>query len=217
MLTGQAAFLAALPARDFDTVRAMAKAEPTVLAEATPLLLATARGLEDVVELLLDLGMPVDLAAADGKRALHFAAEAGHVGIARRLIAAGADIDRRGTQYEATPLGFAVFFRRAAMIDLLAPLSRDIVNLIGAQRLDRVSELIRAEPALAQARGLDGSPLLCLLPDDEEAAVEVTQFLLAHGADPRATDKNGETAIQVARRRGLDDAAELMQERRHDR
>lgn len=217
VLTGQAAFLAALPARDFDTVRAMAKAEPTVLAEATPLLLATARGLEDVVELLLDLGMPVDLAAADGKRALHFAAEAGHVGIARRLIAAGADIDRRGTQYEATPLGFAVFFRRAAMIDLLAPLSRDIVNLIGAQRLDRVSELIRAEPALAQARGLDGSPLLCLLPDDEEAAVEVTQFLLAHGADPRATDKNGETAIQVARRRGLDDAAELMQERRHDR
>ena len=217
VLTGQAAFLAALPARDFDTVRAMAKAEPTVLAEATPLLLATARGLEDVVELLLDLGMPVDLAAADGKRALHFAAEAGHVGIARRLIAAGADIDRRGTQYEATPLGFAVFFKRAAMIDLLAPLSRDIVNLIGAQRLDRVSELIRAEPALAQARNRDGSPLLCLLPDDEEAAVEVTQFLLAHGADPRATDKNGETAIQVARRRGLDEAAELMQERRHGR
>ena len=217
VLTGQAAFLAALPAWDFDTVRAMAKAEPTVLAEATPLLLATARGLEDVVELLLDLGMPVDLAAADGKRALHFAAEAGHVGIARRLIAAGADIDRRGTQYEATPLGFAVFFKRAAMIDLLAPLSRDIVNLIGAQRLDRVSELIRAEPALALARSLYGSPLLCLLPDDEEAAVEVTQFLLAHGADPRATDKNGETAIQVARRRGLDDAAELMQERRHGR
>ena len=217
VLTGQAAFLAALPARDFDTVRAIAEAEPSVLSEATPLLLAAARGLEDAVELLIDLGMPVDLAAADGKRALHFAAEAGHVGIARRLIAAGADIDRRGTQYEATPLGFAVFFKRAAMIDLLAPLSRDIVNLVGAQRLDRVSELIRTEPALAQARNLDGSPLLCLLPDDEEAAVKVAQFLLAHGADPRATDKNGETAAQVARRRGLDDAADLMQERRHGR
>ena len=212
VLTGQAAFLAAVPGRDFDTVRAMAKAEPALLAEATPLLLATARGLEDAVELLIDLGMSIDLAAPDGKRALHFAAEAGYVGIARRLIAAGADIDKRGTQYEATPLGFAVFFKRAAMIDLLTPLSRDIVNLVGAQRLARVGELLRAEPALAEARNRDGSPLLCLLPDDEEAAVQVTQFLLAHGVDPRLTDKNGETPAQVARRRGLDDAADLMEE-----
>jgi len=47
--------------------------------------------------------------------------------------------------------------------------------------------------------------------------VTVTQFLLAHGADPRATTETGETAAQAARRRGLDDAAELMRERRHGR
>ena len=47
--------------------------------------------------------------------------------------------------------------------------------------------------------------------------IAIARLLLAHGADPRATDKNGETAIQVARRRGLDDAADLMQETRHGR
>ena len=217
VLTGRPAFQVALSRRDFDTARVIAAAEPAVLADAAPLLLAAARGLEDAVELMIALGMPVDLAMADGKRALHVAAEIGHIGIAERLLAAGAEVDRRGTPYDATPLGFAVFFKRREMIDLLAPISRDIVSLVAAQRLDRAGEVMSAQPALAQARNRHGSPLLCLLPDDEEEAVRVTQFLLAHGADPRVTNKAGETAIQVARRRGLDDAADLMRERRHGR
>ncbi len=98
------------------------------------------------------------------------------------------------------------------MIDLLAPLSRDVISLIAAQRFDRASEVLRAEPALVQARNRHGTPLLCLLPDDEEDAVTVTRLLLAHGADPRVTNENGESAEQVARRRGLDDAADLKQE-----
>ena len=35
-------------------------------------------------------------------------------------------------------------------------------------------------------------------------------MLLAHGADPNATNKEGLTAEQAARRRGLIDAADLM-------
>lgn len=217
VLRGQAAFVAALMRRDFETAQAIAKAEPALLADGAPLLLAAGRGLEDVVAMLIGLRMPVDHAAPDGKRALHAAAEAGHVGIARRLLAAGADIDKRGMQYEATPLGCAVFFKQAAMIDLLAPLSHDVVALVVTQRLERVSEVLRAQPALAQARNRHGDPLLCLLPDDEEEAVQVTRLLLAHGADPNAPNKNGETAPQAARRRGLDDAADLMKAKRHDR
>jgi ankyrin repeat protein len=217
VLSGQPAFQAAVLRRDSDRARAIAQDDPTVLADATPLLLAAARGLEDAVELLLAIGMPVDLALADGKRALHVAAEIGDIRIARRLLAAGADIDRRGSPYDATPLGFAVFFKRSAMIDLLAPSSRDIVSLVAARRLGRAGEIMRAEPALAQARNRHGSPLLCLLPDDEEEAVKVAGFLLANGADPDATTATGETAVQVARRRGLDDAADLIRKTRHGR
>jgi ankyrin repeat protein len=216
-LGDQAAFLAALMQRDLATAEAIAGARPAVLADGTPLIVAAGRGLEDAVALLIGLGVPVDHAAPDGQRALHAAAAAGHVEIAERLLAAGADIDKRGMQYQASPLGCAVFFKHAAMIDLLAPLSRDVVALVRAQRLDRAGAVLRAQPALAEARNRDGDPLLCLLPDDEEDAVQVTRFLLAHGADPRGTNKNGETAAQVARRRGLDDAADLMEEARNGR
>ena len=75
--------------------------------------------------------------------------------------------------------------------------------------------------ATAKGGPLDWEPLLYLtygrLPETSESAIAIARLLLAHGADPRATDKNGETAIQVARRRGLDDAADLMQETRHGR
>jgi ankyrin repeat protein len=217
VLSGYAAFLAALMRRDFEAARAIAKSEPAVLAEPAPLHLAAGRGLKDVVAVLIDLGMPVDLAAPDGKRALHAAAQSDHVELARRLLAAGADIDARGTQYDATPLGFAVFFKRAAMIDLLAPRSCDVVSLVRAQRLERLGEVLRVRPELVRACNRDGDPLLCLLPEDEEDAMRVAQYLLAHGADPRATNSKGETAAQAARRRGLDDAADLMQETRHGR
>lgn len=38
----------------------------------------------------------------------------------------------------------------------------------------------------------------------------MTTLLLAHGADPNAVNKEGLTAEQDARRRGLIDAADLM-------
>jgi uncharacterized protein len=55
-----------------------------------------------------------------------------------------------------------------------------------------------------------GDPALFVLPDDEEEALETTQFLLAHGADRTITNKDGRTAEQVARQRGLIEAADLM-------
>jgi hypothetical protein len=48
------------------------------------------------------------------------------------------------------------------------------------------------------------------LPDDEDAAVEMASLLMAHGADPRFVNKEGLTAEQAARKRGLIDAADLM-------
>ena len=40
--------------------------------------------------------------------------------------------------------------------------------------------------------------------------------LLRHGADPRIRNKRGETAIDAARRRDLDEAADVMESWRHD-
>jgi ankyrin repeat protein len=75
----------------------------------------------------------------------------------------------------------------------------------------RLRELFAADPALVNVRHprSGATPLFCLL-DDEDEAADVAAFLLASGADPRITNGQGATAEQVARQRGLIDAADLM-------
>jgi len=58
---------------------------------------------------------------------------------------------------------------------------------------------------------IGGTPLF-VLPDDEDRAVDMAEFLMARGADPRAKNKEGETPEQTARKRGLDDAADVIRE-----
>lgn len=213
-LIGQAAFQAAAMRLDRATAVQLAQEEPAILADPEPLIQAAGANKVEVVALLLDLGMAVDVAREDGMRPLHAAAQHGALDTARQLIEAGADIDRRGSRHDATPLGFAVHGRDRAMIDLLAPLSRDLFGLAHAGRIERLSELLTAQPSLANdPYPDDGATPLFALPNDEGQAMAVAELLLAHGADPAHAAKSGETPAQAARRRGLDDVADLIEAR----
>ncbi|WP_293676127.1 ankyrin repeat domain-containing protein [uncultured Phenylobacterium sp.] len=209
-LTGPLAFQVAAMRRERATVRAMAEANPALLANPAPLLQAAAQGEAEAVAALLAAGMPPDLALRDGRRALHNAASRGSVPTARLLVEAGADVDARGTQYDATPLGFASHFGHAEMVAYLAPLSRDVFALTKAGLLARLEALLQAEPALANARLGNGRTALFSLPDDEDLAAQAARLLLAHGADPARKDNTGLIPSQLARQRGLAEAAELL-------
>ena len=54
-----------------------------------------------------------------------------------------------------------------------------------------------------------GTPLFDL-PDDERVAEQIVRLFLAHGADPAFERKDGVTAEQLARGRGLTAAADLL-------
>jgi ankyrin repeat protein len=209
-LTGALAFVAAAMRCDFDEVRRLSASSPALLNDPSALILAAQRGFADVAGVLIDLGMPVD-GDHGGKGALHWAAQNGHPAVARLLIDAGAQIDKREQAFNGTPLGFATHFDQAAMIALLAPLSRDVFNLAHSHSLARLDEVLREQPALVHSTNREDSPLICALPDDEMAAMEVAELLLRHGADPTARNSKGETAAQAARNRGLDDAADVIE------
>ena len=209
-LDGQAAFQAACMQLDRDAARRQAEQHPECLHNAAPMLIAALQGRADVVALLLELGMDVDIADETKQRGLHNAVAGGSIDVVKLLVAHGADIDRPTTRFGGA-MGFAAHFERRDIAAFLVPLSRDVFNLTHLGMAKRLRELFAEDPQLANAvaprAGI--TPLFCL-PDDEDEAVAMTILLLEHGADPNVVNKEGLTAVQDARRRGLIDAADLM-------
>ena len=210
-LDGQTAFQAACMRLDRDAARRLADQHPECLHNPAPMLTAARQGRADVVALLLEIGMDVDIADGIEQRGLQVAVAGGSLEVVKLLVAHGADIDRPTTSFGGGAMGYAAHFDRREIAAFLMPLSRDVFELTYLGMAERLRELFAEDPQLANAVATKAgiTPLFCL-PDDEDAAVEMTTLLIANGADPRFVNKDGLTAEQAARRRGLIDAADFM-------
>jgi hypothetical protein len=92
---------------------------------------------------------------------------------------------------------------------LLSPHSRDVWNLTSIGDVDRLRKVVTAEPRLAKV-SWQTTPLFWL-PEDEQKAHEIVKLFLEHGADPNFRSiKDGWTAADVARKRGMRQVAELL-------
>ncbi len=138
------------------------------------------------------------------------AAASGSTEAAALRIERGAEVDAVESDWGNTPLDTAVYHQELHMIDLLSHVSRDVWNLVFAGKVERLRVVLSAEPDLTKSINKSGETLLMWLPDDEARAIEIVKLLLVHGTDPRIRDKNGMTAEEWARKRGLDEAAELL-------
>ncbi|HVS25188.1 MAG TPA: ankyrin repeat domain-containing protein [Gammaproteobacteria bacterium] len=206
----EVAFGIACRALDRDEIRRLAASHPEYLRDPEVMLTAARSGIRDLVELLLDLGMDVDIADAGGIRALNHAAGAGAVDVVQLLLERGADVDRP-TKHYGGPLGFAAHFGRRAVADVLAPRSRDVHNLVFLGMKERLRELFAAEPALANLEHFrSGLTPLFTLPPQEPDALEMARFLIEHGADVRFRGRNGDTPADAARKRGFESLAALL-------
>ncbi|MGI8784298.1 MAG: ankyrin repeat domain-containing protein [Acidobacteriota bacterium] len=175
------------------------------------MMVAARRDRADVVALLLDLGMSPDIddAQQGGQRPLHVAAYSGSARVAALLIERGAEIDPVDSIHGGTPLWFAMWGQRPRTIDLLSCFSRDVWALAFTANVERLREVLKAEPRLATLGGFETPPLMWL-PDDEALAIEIVELFLSHGADPTIRNMQGMTAADLASKRGLDDVAELL-------
>jgi ankyrin repeat protein len=75
--------------------------------EHAALVRAAKTGHSEAVELMLDLGFPIESRGDDGGTALHVAAYAGSANTVRLLLERGAEIEARDTTWNSTPLGWA--------------------------------------------------------------------------------------------------------------
>jgi ankyrin repeat protein len=157
----------------------------------------------DVLALLLDLGFSLEIQDQTGKRPLHEAAVNGALRAARFLIERGAEIDPRESTYNGTPLGWAAHGDRTEMMDLLSRSTRDVWPLCFHGYVDRLREVLDADPQRARVVSKDGYTPLWWLPDDDSKAMQIVELLLRAGADPSAKNREGQTAADFARRRGM--------------
>lgn len=210
-LTEEEDFLAATVAGNFARMRELALKHPEFLQNHEPMFAVIRLRRSDIAEALLDLGMSADVGDDRNFRALHYTTHREAAGIARLLIARGAEVDPFELRYGGTPLTHAIY-QRSEMVKLLVPHSRDFRGLCFAGAVDRLRQLLAEEPARANREDRPGEPALFCLPDEQEKAVEITELLLSFGADPSFRNPLGQTPAEIARRRGLDDAAALLED-----
>jgi len=200
-------FVAASLQLDLDEVRSRLANHPEYLQSSRALFAATRQDRVDVVEMLLDLGVPIEVEDEQRQHAMHEAASHDAVRVGELLIARGAQVDPREAQWGATPLVFAIYGNHQRMIDLLGRHSRDLWNLAFTGKVDRLRELLAANPELAKSAHPSGDTPLMRLPDDEARAMEIVELFLGYGADPTRRTHDGKTAADLAHERGMFDIA----------
>ncbi|HEX7914675.1 ankyrin repeat domain-containing protein [Rudaea sp.] len=206
------AFVAACAGADAANAQRLAHEHPEFLDDPTALIQAAEQRRADVATLLLDLGMSPDVRRADNFRPLHAAAMAGAEEVTRLLIDRGAEIDPVETRFGGVPLGWALHGGQPSTIALLGGLSRCVRELVEMGNLDRLRELLQAEPSLAQEVDKHGS-LFFHLPDDEGIATDIAELLLAYGANPGLRNAEGRSGIDELEKRGCPDLAEILRSR----
>jgi ankyrin repeat protein len=210
VLDEQERFIAACFRLDRDEVLAHLEKHPEYLHSPDAIFAAAQRDRADVVEFLLDLGVPIEVQNSHKQRTLHMAAGDNALNVARLLIERGAEVDPRETQWDTTPIGWAAYGNKIQMVDFLSRFSRNVWTLAFRGYVDRLREVLRAEPERAKVVGKDGTTPLWWLPDDEAKAIELVDLFMAHGADPSIADSEGKTAADWALKRGMREVARKL-------
>jgi ankyrin repeat protein len=174
----------------------------------TPLLFAAREGCVDCVPVLVDAGADVDMTTPDGISPLVSALINGHYDVAAKLVDSGIDVNLvdytgRGALYAAVDFNTMPSSNRPApkVIDN-EHTAFDLVNMLLAHGADPNAQLDRLAPYRAKLdRGNDTvltkgtTPLLRAA---KAGDIEAMHTLLAHGADPELTTKDGVNALMIA-------------------
>jgi ankyrin repeat protein len=207
-LAGPQAFIAACVRLDQVEAKKLIDDHPEYLKSSEAFTMAARKDSADIASFLLDLGMPLEAEFDHKLRPLHLAASHDAIEVARLLIRRGAEVDPVESNWNNTPLDFAVYHEHPRMIGLLARYSSDVGCLAFIGHMARLREVLAAQPELAKLNR--GSTPLFSLPEDEKKALETVELFLRHGADPSFRRADGLTAEDVARRRGLSAAADRL-------
>jgi len=196
---------------------------PTELSAYRGLHAAAAQGSIDDIQRLVQAGADLNARDGNGRTPLHVAAFQGHGAAVRELIAIGADPALFDNQrYDAVTIAAVRDDVPTLKALLAAGASAKLVTsvydgtaLIAAAHLGHdviVRELIRAGAPLDHVNNLGWTALIeaVILGDGGTRHTQTVRALLEAGADPRISDRNGSTPLQLAQARGYAGMVSLL-------
>lgn len=205
-------FMAAVMLDDRETTGRLLAQQPALIRAAGPLHRAAMQGRTELIERLLSLGADVHATDHEGSTPLHRAVQGGSLRAVTTLLEAGADINRREPRFQGTALSWAIALSQPEIAEFLVPLSSDVRALARLGEVERIRAVLVMAPAGAreQLSGVDAPTALFCFAEDDDTAFDVVDVLLEFGADRLVRDKEGRTAYEVARQRGLERTAERL-------
>jgi ankyrin repeat protein len=188
-----------------------------------------------VMETLIRLGASVDAwdepsTAVDGATRytpLHAAATSGNLEAAAVLLQHGANPAIREGKYCGTPAGWANYFGRHQVRDLILNGPIDIFDAIDFELIDRIPEVLARDPralerpfgeyVLGQPRSAQWWPESWCTPlmwSVMKGKIEAARVLLEHGADVTVRAPDGRTLLDLSGKDRRQQAADLLKQYR---
>jgi ankyrin repeat protein len=169
---------------------------------------------------LVQQGYDINSRNLSGQTVLHRYASWHKPDAITTLLMHGADPDAKENNWQATPLGFALHNRHWPVVEVLLPISNNLLDVCSMADSDRAAILLARDASLARQRTPSGNTALHVVSQakqddpDFDASVATIEVLLKHGADPTALNNEGKTPAQWYRQLGMDDLADYLSERR---
>lgn len=168
---------------------------------------------------LVRQGFDINTRNRTGQTILHRYALSNNAEAIKVLLQHGADPDLKENNWRATALGLALHHHHQPVIEVLAPISNDILDMSRMANAQRAAELLARDPTLAGVHTPKGNNALHLVSQlkqddpDLDASIAIIDLLWKYGADPLARNHADKTPEQWIRSLGMDEVADYMAER----